>query len=808
MTKTKIKNDLDYKLVFNKLHDSVFIYDLGGKILSVNSAACSKLGYSREELQNMHVADIDSPEFRELMPERVKSLRKNGEAIFESAHVARSGRIIPIEVRSSIIEIDDNPAVLNIVRDITEQKKAVEDRENLLRVKTIVSEVSSLLVSTDNFDDSVNKILEIIGNSCGADRICLSKLNPDKTGIEITHNWYKNGKKNTKLIPPEIYSFWKDRLNSGKIIQIDNISDLGDEFVEVKELLESANIMELLVLPLLDAANKTSGFLGFFKETASDGCYTDNVQELSTLSKIIQIALQRKMHEKNSLEQKKLLSTSLDSLPHPFYMINAETHEIIFANKATSDMNIQPGTTCYNVIYNRNIPCDGKSCTLAAVKKTGKPVIMEHLHYEDDGKHRNVEVHGYPVFDKEGNVSHMIEYILDITDKKDLLNKLELEKQRAESSDKLKSQFLANMSHEIRTPLNSIIGFLELTIDNDDLKDKYKEYVGYSLESGKLLLALINDILDLSKIEAGQLEIENVPFSLKQVMDSVMSSARVLLSEKKRIELRFTSSAGIKDDLTGDSFRLEQILNNLISNAIKFTSSGFIECGVSLLDKKTLEFYVRDSGVGIEDDKINRIFSPFQQAESNTTRKYGGTGLGLTITKHLIELMEGRIRVKSQKGEGSSFFFTLPYSVAPGTSLYKSETRGSEGQEAHSKIKTILVAEDELTNQKLLEHILSKKDYLIRIAGDGRDAVSIYKTDSSIDAVLMDIGMPHLSGIDAVRVIRDFEKKNNKKKIPIFAVTAFAMKGDRERCFNAGFDEYLTKPLDQKLLLTTLEKYL
>ncbi len=804
----KKKRDFDYKLIFDKLRDSVFIHNLDGKILMINSAACSKLGYSREELQNMQVSDIDSPEFSKLIPERVKNLRKNGEAIFKSAHVAKSGRIIPIEVSSSMIEIDDNPAVLSIARDISEQKNAEESMENLLKIKTVISEVSSSLVSSEDFDDSVNNVLEIIGRSCGADRICMSKLGSEGKDIKNTHNWYKMSKENIKLIPQEIYPFWKDQLNRGEIIQINNISDLGDDSVEVKEMLESANIRSLLILPIFNTANTTSGFLGFYKETKSEGCFTNDVQELLTLSKIIQIALQRKMHERNSLEQKKFLSTALDSLPHPFYMIDIENYEIIFANKATSREKIGPGSTCYHITHNRTTPCDGDHyCPLEEVKRTGTPVIMEHLHYNNEGEPRNVEVHGYPVFDEEGNVSQMIEYSLDVTDKKNLLNNLELEKQLAESADKLKSQFLANMSHEIRTPLNSIIGFLELTIDNDDLKDKYKEYLGYSLESGKLLLTLINDILDLSKIEAGQLEIENAPFSLKQVMDSAMSSARVLLSEKKWIDLRFNNSISIQDDLTGDSFRLEQILNNLISNAIKFTSNGFIECGVSLLDNETLEFYVRDSGVGIENDKIDRIFSPFQQAESNTTRKYGGTGLGLTITKQLIELMGGSIRVKSKKGEGSSFFFTLPYTVAPGTSLYKSETAASEGQEAPAEIKTILVAEDESTNQKLLEHILTKKGYLIRIAVDGRDAVSIYKTDPSIDLVLMDIGMPHLSGLEAAAVIRDIEKKNHRKRIPIVAITAFAMKGDREKCLDAGFDDYLTKPLDQKLLLKTLEKY-
>lgn len=620
--------ELDYKLIFNKLSDSVFIHNFDMKILEVNSAACIRLGYSREQMLNMYISDIDSPEFSKFIPDRMAAMEKHGELIFQSAQITSTGHLIPVEIHSSIIEIDNKPSILSIARDISEQNS--------------------------------------------------------------------------------------------------------------------------------------------------------------------------------------LLTTAIEALPHPFYMVNIENYEILFANSATSKFRKWQGSTCYKTTHNINAPCNGEEhgCPIKKIRKTGKPVVLEHIIHDDFGNTRYIEVHGYPVFNKEGKFTRMIEYSLDITEKKSMVSKLESEKQRAENADKLKSQFLANMSHEIRTPLNSIIGFIELTIGNEDLKDKYKEYLGYSLESGKSLLALINDILDLSKIEAGQIEIEDIPFSLNILMESVLSSSRVLLSEKKKnIDIRFSKSENINYEITGDPHRLEQILNNLMSNAIKFTSIGFIEYGVSLLDEKTLEFYVRDSGLGIESNKIERLFLPFTQSDSSTTRKYGGTGLGLTITKQLIELMGGNIRIKSQKGEGSSFYFTMPYKPIQGSIIKKAKNPIIKRKDDCTHIKNILIAEDEISNQKLLEHILLENGYSILLAQDGRDAISIYKTTPSIDLLVMDINMPHLSGMEAVRVIRNIEKTNHKKRIPIIAITAFAMKGDNEQCMEAGFDEYLTKPLDQKLLLKTLEKY-
>ena len=241
-----------------------------------------------------------------------------------------------------------------------------------------------------------------------------------------------------------------------------------------------------------------------------------------------------------------------------------------------------------------NKPCTGPEhpCTLEEVKKTKAPVTLEHIHYDKNGSPRNVEVHAHSVFDREDNVAQMIEYTLDISEKKKLQKKLELEKGRAKSADKLKSIFLANISHEIRTPLNSIIDFIELVLSDDEISEENRQYLQNSKNSGNLSLTLINDILDLFTIEAGQLEIEETPLSLKDTLRSIEARAQVLLYAKREtVDLRQYFSDNFNTSVIGARFRLEQILNSLIGNAVKFTEKGFIECGVSLKDEKTLEFY-------------------------------------------------------------------------------------------------------------------------------------------------------------------------------------------------------------------------
>lgn len=376
-------------------------------------------------------------------------------------------------------------------------------------------------------------------------------------------------------------------------------------------------------------------------------------------------------------------------------------------------------------------------------------------------------------------------------------------RKKAEESDKAKSEFLANMSHEIRTPMNAIIGYVDLML-RDNVSKEHRQYLETLKDSGKLLLNLINDILDLSKIEAGQLVVEHIPFSLKELFDSAEHTAKAIISKAKKSNIHLVKK--ISDDIASyvytDPIRLQQTLNNLLSNAVKFTNEGIIEFGVNLKEQSILKFYVKDSGIGVEEKDHHKIFEMFGQADASSTRERAGSGLGLAISKKIINLMSGEIGVESIPGKGSVFYFTLPYK--PVTNILEIKKIIAEPQLTLKD--TLLLVEDNIINQRLTKLILEKAGYSVITANNGKEAVTIYTERKEIKLVVMDIQMPVLDGLEATQIIRKYEAENNRPRISIIALTAHAMKGDKEKCFEAGCDNYLSKPIMIDVLISTIKK--
>jgi len=365
-----------------------------------------------------------------------------------------------------------------------------------------------------------------------------------------------------------------------------------------------------------------------------------------------------------------------------------------------------------------------------------------------------------------------------------------------------KSDFLANMSHEIRTPLNAITGFIDIIRENEQNK-KNIEHLDIVKSSSNLLLNIINDILDISKIESGQLEIEYIDFDLKKLIKEI----NLLFYQKtkeKNIHQKIHYDINAPEFINGDPVRFKQVALNLISNAIKFTPEGG-DIRISLhYDKKenAIVFELKDSGIGIDEKNIEKIFKPFSQEDSSTTRKFGGTGLGLTISSNLVKLMGGELKVKSKLGVGSTFYFSLPIkknikNIAT-TKHYKNDVKFSG---------KILVVEDNKPNQMFMNVLLKKLELTNDIANDGVEAIEMFK-NNQYDLILMDENMPNMNGIEATKHILQHESQNLLKHTPIIALTANALKGDRERFLNAGMDEYLTKPVNKKRLIEIFGRFL
>jgi signal transduction histidine kinase/CheY-like chemotaxis protein len=385
---------------------------------------------------------------------------------------------------------------------------------------------------------------------------------------------------------------------------------------------------------------------------------------------------------------------------------------------------------------------------------------------------------------------------------------LEKAMRTALASSQAKSEFLANMSHELRTPMNGLLGMLDVVLDSQ-LDDDQKEQLEIAQRSAYSLLALLNDILDLSKIEAGKMMIEKIPYNVRTVLEDCVKSFQARASQKG-ISLHFEMDPAAPGDVMGDPLRVRQIGANLLSNAVKFTDRGRVSLRLSsskAADGWEMNIEVSDTGPGIEADKLSTIFEKFTQADGSITRKYGGTGLGLAIIKRLVEMQGGWVRVESKVGQGSKFTVTLPYQAVEKPSVPSPAETGVVGEtkRAPSSARLLLV-EDNLVNQKVVLAILRKKGYAIDVANDGREALGkLEAAEKPYDVVLMDIQMPVMDGLETTRVMRRNPRWDH---LPVVAMTAHAMNGDKERCFQAGMDSYVSKPVQPAHLIATIEKHL
>jgi signal transduction histidine kinase/CheY-like chemotaxis protein len=386
---------------------------------------------------------------------------------------------------------------------------------------------------------------------------------------------------------------------------------------------------------------------------------------------------------------------------------------------------------------------------------------------------------------------------------KNINAELEKAKEKAEESDRLKSAFLANMSHEIRTPMNGIMGFSQMLQRKDYPKDKQKQFLDIINSRAQHLLYIINDLVDISKIEANQLTLRFQNFYLNDVIQELYRAHKNQLITKGKGHIRVKVNKALEHQeayIHTDPYRFRQIIDNLLSNAIKFTQEGTIEFGYELQSKNTLLFYVRDTGEGIPPDQQEHIFDRFRQADEPTAKTQEGTGLGLTISKNLVELLGGKMWMTSEEGEGSIFYFTLPYERKPA----RKEQKKKEGHVTNEgQGKTLLIIEDDPTSLEYMKELLEPNGFKLITCETGNEGYDAFTNNPDIDLILMDIKLPDTTGLEVTRKIRG---SSTNKKVPIIAQTAYAMSEDAQKSLDAGCDDYISKPIDKKQLLTKINQ--
>jgi len=404
--------------------------------------------------------------------------------------------------------------------------------------------------------------------------------------------------------------------------------------------------------------------------------------------------------------------------------------------------------------------------------------------------------------EKEKRAAELIvtnkELVFQIAEKGNMAAELIAAKQNAEESDTLKTAFLRNMSHEIRTPLNGVIGFSELLTHEGLSKDEINEYAALISQSGKRLIEIVNNVLDISRIQTGQVKIEQKPLTIHSIF-SDLSAIFSPVAKARNISLNFHHQDDEKRAVLSDKTKLVQIFTNLLNNSVKFTKTGNIDCGYEIKDN-LIQYYVRDTGIGIQKEMHTRIFDRFIQADQSLTKDYEGAGLGLSISRGLVELLDGKIWVESEIGKGSTFFFTLPYTpveVTSQTDILNPETPGNHPH------RIILIAEDDWISYEYLRRILAKSDISVIHAENGEQAVEMVRNTANIDLILMDIRMPVMNGIEATKLI-----KKIRPNLPIIAQTAYAFNEEKKKILSVGCDEYLAKPLEHAKLNELINMYL
>lgn len=770
-----IKSRKEFQNFMDISLDLVMIANVNGLFYKINPALTNLLGYSKEEIEGMPFADYIHPDDLDKTAKEMEKLSRGEMTLnFENRYRTKKGDYVLLNWRASPDIETGN--LYCIARDVTLAKE--EEQVNITNELTAIlnsSEFSIIATELDGTIKHFNKGAEILLGYKAEEVV--GKVSP-----VILHVWEEVVKHSEELsiefgekVTPGFETFVIKTRKSGMANSTEwtNVRKDGSTFP-----------IRLSLTAIKNNQGEITGYLGIAKDMTRE-----NAEELNLINNNIFLNYSQKITKTGSWGYCLITND----------VIWSKGHYRIF------EMEEVPADKLFDEYRSKLLPEDVKALDDLFEKtiKTGKGFQYNLSIIFPDKRIKYIYIIGKSVKNVKGRIVGMQGTIQDITDQKRIEEELINARNLAEQSIKVKEQFLTNMSHEIRTPMNGIIGFARI-LEDTKLNTGQRQSVEAIKRASENLTVIINDILDFSKIEADKMTFERVNFSLSKTMNAVIELFGPKAKEQK-IKLLCEIDSDVNDFLIGDPTRLSQILINLVGNALKFTMKGYVELIISQVNETELEttvqFSVIDTGIGIPKNKIDSIFESFNQASNETTRKYGGTGLGLTITRKFIELQGGTITVKSEESKGSEFSFFIRYEKAKkGDVIIESEQLK---QLTHGFLKNlkILLVEDNDLNQLLAIKIFEKWEKEIDIADNGKIAIEKIEKNH-YDIILMDIQMPEIDGYDLTRHIR--LNMGMKSNIPIIALTAHATLGEEQKCLDLGMNDYLTKPFDSYKLLEKL----
>ena len=805
----------------NNISHGLTITDEKGIFVYVNETYSDMLGYSSEELVGNTPFDFTVDKDIHILHEQMK-LRFQGKTTqYRNSMVRKDGSLIEVLVTGVPIErngvYDSAISVITDWSNISETNLKMQRKQLLLRK---VSQALNVLVRESDTETAINEVLRLIGEASGVDRVYIFENFYGETnqpdGINQRFEWSAPGIEsqidNPELqnVPYEPYfSAWLETLSQGKTYG-GIVRKLATP--EEREILEMQEILSILVIPIFVEGNYW-GFVGFDDVKMERNWEDDEEALLLALASSVGGYLERQIQRSALQQQKTFFETVLNSIPSDLVVFNPD-HSYRFINPmAISDPELREwliGKTDWDYIKRRNLP---KSIAEERAEKFAKTLELRERYGWDERVvrpglpekwvFRNLK----PIYDDHDNLEMVIGYGLDITQRVKQNEELVRAREEALESQRVKQRFLAKVSHEIRTPMNGVIGVTNL-LETTPLDNAQQEYVNILQESGAHLVHLINDILDISKMEEGNFQLMELPFNLKEIVNGAIQAIAPTTKDKK-LRLITDIQDQMNTSVLGDPVRMRQVFLNLLNNAAKFTMSGFIRIQSTILEESLeslkVRFTIQDTGIGIKKEYQNKIFKVFESQNATERQQFGGAGMGLAITHELIQQMGGTIHFESNEGEGTTFFIELKFSKTDKNTFNLSEANKTEISPSIPPSTRILIVDDHAINRTVAGKIIENWGISTDFAENGAEAISKLYTQT-YDLILMDMQMPVMDGIQATKTIRN--SGTHFANIPIIAMTAAALPQERQRCLNSGMNEYLAKPFDPKRLQTLILSFL